>query len=62
MDFAFPAEVSAFRQEFGRYLDASVTPELLEECRTAAEECPVDAIGDDGSGPRVGIDPADGSA
>ena len=37
MDFAFPPEVSAFRQELGRYLDASVTPELLEECRTGSQ-------------------------
>ena len=37
MDFALPPEVSAFREEFGRYLDASVTPELIEECRAGGE-------------------------
>lgn len=31
MDFAYPAEVQAFRAEFQRYLDSVVTPELLEE-------------------------------
>jgi len=33
VDFAYPAEVTAFREEFGRYLDAVVTPDLIEEVR-----------------------------
>src|SRR3990172_12427580 len=33
MDFEYPADVLAFRAEFGRYLDSVVTPELIEEIR-----------------------------
>ena len=33
MDFEYPADVQAFRTEFGRYLDAVVTPGLIEEIR-----------------------------
>ena len=33
MDFAYPTELSEFREEFGRYLDSVVTPELVEETR-----------------------------
>ncbi len=31
MDFQYPADVQAFREEFRRYLDSVVTPELVEE-------------------------------
>ena len=34
MDFQYPPELVAFREEFRRYLDAVVTPELAEEIRT----------------------------
>ena len=37
MDFAYPAEVAAFREKFGRYLDSVVTPELVEEVRGGGE-------------------------
>ncbi len=37
MDFAYPAEVEAFRQEFRRYLDSVVTPELLQEIQGGGE-------------------------
>ncbi len=34
MDFAFPPEVAQFREEFRRYLDRVVTPELMHELRS----------------------------
>ncbi len=37
MDFAYPAELSEFRAEFGRYLDSAVTPELIEENRSGGK-------------------------
>jgi len=36
MDFAFPAEVEAFREEFRRYLDTVVTAELAVELQRGA--------------------------
>ena len=33
MDFAYPTELTEFRAEFGRYLDSTTTPELIEENR-----------------------------
>ena len=37
MDFELPADVIAFQEEFGRYLDATVTPEMIEEFRGTGE-------------------------
>jgi len=34
MDFAYPPELLAFREEFRRYLDQVVTPELVQELRS----------------------------
>jgi hypothetical protein len=45
MDFAFPAEVEAFREEFRSYLDAVVTPELAVELQRGA--------GEGGAGPQT---------
>jgi hypothetical protein len=45
MDFAFPAEVEAFREEFRRYLDAVVTPELRQELQRGG--------GEGGAGPQT---------
>jgi alkylation response protein AidB-like acyl-CoA dehydrogenase len=33
MDFTYPAEAAAFREEFGRYLDTVATPDLIDEIR-----------------------------
>jgi alkylation response protein AidB-like acyl-CoA dehydrogenase len=33
MDFTYPAEVTAFREEFGSYLDTVATPDLVDEIR-----------------------------
>lgn len=33
MDFAFPEDVAAFKEDFRGYLDSEVTPELLEEIK-----------------------------
>jgi alkylation response protein AidB-like acyl-CoA dehydrogenase len=38
MDFTYPREVLAFRKDFGRYLDAVVTEELLREVSTTGAE------------------------
>ncbi len=37
MDFAYPAEIDAFRTEFRRYLDSLITPELVEEVQGSGE-------------------------
>lgn len=37
MDFAYPAEIAAFREELRRYLDTAVTPDLVEEIRSGEE-------------------------
>ncbi len=37
MDFTYPPEVQAFREEFSRYLDSVVTPELWQEIRARGE-------------------------
>ena len=37
MDFAYPAELTEFRAELGRYLDSVTTPELIEENRGEGE-------------------------
>jgi alkylation response protein AidB-like acyl-CoA dehydrogenase len=33
MDFTYPADAAAFREEFGRYLDTVATPDLIDEIR-----------------------------
>ena len=38
MDFAYPADIEEFREEFGNYLDAAVTPELRRELDGAMGE------------------------
>jgi len=43
MDFAYPQEVKAFQEEFKRFLDSVVTPELMQEVSTGPTE---------GGGPR----------
>ncbi|MBI1884922.1 MAG: acyl-CoA dehydrogenase family protein [Chloroflexi bacterium] len=40
MDFEYPAEVKAFRKEFGRYLDSVVTPALIEEIAARGADSP----------------------
>ena len=34
MDFTYPADVAAFRKDFGRYLDSIITPDLIAEIRS----------------------------
>ena len=34
MDFTYPADVAAFRKDFGRYLDSVITPDLIAEIRS----------------------------
>jgi alkylation response protein AidB-like acyl-CoA dehydrogenase len=38
MDFAYPRDVLQFREDFGRYLDSVVTPDLLSEISTSGAE------------------------
>lgn len=38
MDFAYPRDVLQFREEFGRYLDSVITPELLSEISISGAE------------------------
>ena len=38
MDFAYPTEIEAFREEFRRYLDSVVTPELKREIESGMGE------------------------